>query len=177
MVNSLGQSLTPEGSPDADDSYDRALQVAYRFVGFRPRSVGEVRRRLSKDFAANVVDRVVSIFIGYGYLDDAEFARQWRASRERRNPRGATLLRRELRDKGIADGLIDATLDDVDDAENAYRAGRKRAERWLGSGEGLAYHVFRRKMWDYLQRRGFGGGVAHQTVTRLWVEFSVPDSP
>ena len=175
MVNSLGQSLAPEDSQDADDSYDRALQVAYRFVGFRPRSVGEVRRRLSKDFTADLVDRVVSMFIRYGYLDDAEFARQWRASRERRNPRGATLLRRELRDKGIADGLIDATLDDVDDAENAYRAGRKRAERWLGS-EGLAYHVFRRRMWDYLQRRGFGGGVAHQTVARLWAEFSVPDA-
>ena len=175
MVNSLGQSLAPENSQAADDSYDRALQVAYRFVGFRPRSVGEVRHRLSKDFAADVVDRVVSTFIRYGYLDDAEFARQWRESRERRNPRGATLMKRELRDKGIAEGLIEATLDDVDEAENAYRAGKRRAERWLGS-EGLAYHVFRRRMWDYLQRRGFGGGVVHQTVTRLWGEFSTPDS-
>ncbi len=175
MVNSLGQSLAPEDSQDADDSYDRALQVAYRFVGFRPRSVGEVRRRLSKDFAADLVDRVVSTFIRYGYLDDAEFARQWRASRERRNPHGFALLRRELRDKGVAGALIDATLDDVDDAENAYRAGRRRAERWLGS-DGLAYHVFRRRMWDYLQRRGFGGGVAHQTVARLWGEFSAPDA-
>ena len=134
MVNSLGQSLAPENSQAVDDSYDRALQVAYRFVGFRPRSVGEVRHRLSKDFAADVVDRVVSTFIRYGYLDDAEFARQWRESRERRNPRGATLLRRELRDKGIAEGLIEATLDDVDEAENAYRAGKRRAETMVRVG-------------------------------------------
>ncbi len=174
-VNTLGQSLAPEDPQDADNSYDRALQVAYRFVGFRPRSVGEVRQRLSKNFAADLVERVVSTFIRYGYLDDAEFARQWRTSRERRNPRGATLLRRELRDKGIAEGLIDATLGDVDDAENAYRAGRRRAERWIWS-EGLPYHVYRRRMWGYLQRRGFGGGVAHQTVARLWEEFSAPDS-
>lgn len=154
---------------EADD-YARALQVALRYVSFRQRSVTEVRRRVGKEFPQPVVEQVLTSLHRYGYLDDEDFARRWRDSRERRKPRGSFALRRELRAKGIAEGIIGVTLEGLDEADGAYRAGERRAQRWLEGGN-MSYQTFRRKMWDYLRRRGFGSGVISDTVARLWAEY------
>ena len=154
---------------DSSDDYTRALQVALRYVSFRPRSVTEVRRRVGKDFSQPVVEHVLASLSRYGYLDDEDFARRWRDNRNRRRPRGSFALRRELRAKGVADDIIDSTLHGLDETSNAYRAGEKQACRWLEHGD-MQYREFRRKMWDYLRRRGFGSSVASETISRLWAE-------
>ena len=151
------------------DLYGQALQVSLRYVSFKPRTVAEVRRRVGRDFEQPVVERVLASLKRYGYLDDAEYARQWRRSRDKRKPRGAFLLRRELRTKGVADDLIDDALDGLDETSNAYRAGQRRAERWLSDGS-MPYTTFQRKMRDYLSRRGFPMGITRDTVNRLWRE-------
>lgn len=155
---------------DASDDYAAALQAALRYVSFRQRSVNEVRQRIGKAYSQPVVEQALASLKRYGYLDDADFARRWRDSRERRKPRGAFMLRRELRTKGIAEGIIDATLEGLDEAGGAYRAGERRAQRWLDGGD-MPYATFRRKMWDYLRRRGFPSGVTRDTTAQLWAEY------
>ena len=154
---------------DGSDDYTRALQVALRYVSFRPRSITEVRRRVGKEFSQPVVEHVLASLSRYGYLDDEDFARRWRDNRNRRRPRGSFALRRELRAKGVADDIIDTTLHSLDETNNAYRAGEKQARRWLERGD-MPYGTFRRKMWDYLRRRGFASNVASDTISRLWAE-------
>ena len=156
-------------SREKSDSYADALQVALRYVGYKPRTAGEVRRRVGRDFEQPVVEQALTALKGYGYLDDADFALQWRNSRDRRKPRGSSLIRRELRSKGVADTLIDDALVGLDEADAAYRAASRRAERLLADGS-VRYALFQRRMWDYLQRRGFPTGVTRHTVQRLWAE-------
>lgn len=156
-------------SPEKSDSYADALQVALRYLSFKPRTVAEVRRRVGRDFEQPVVEQALIALKGYGYLDDAEFARQWRNARERRKPRGSSLIRRELRSKGVADTLIEDALVGLDETDAAYRAASRRAQRLLADGA-VSYRIFHRRMWDYLQRRGFGSGVTRDTVRRLWAE-------
>ena len=154
---------------DAGDDYARAMQMAFGYLSFKPRAITEVRRRIGRDFTQLVVERVLDSLKRYGYLDDAEYAMQWRRSRDKRKPRGAFVLRRELRAKGVADNLIDDALDGLDEASSAYRAGQRRAQRWL-SDDSMSYATFRRKMWAYLGRRGFAAGVTRDTANRLWRE-------
>lgn len=155
------------------DDYARAMQVALRYLSFRPRSVAEVRRRVGRDFPQPAVEQTLASLQRCGYLDDAEFAARWRDSRERRRPKGAFLLRRELRAKGVADAVIDDALADLDEDDSAYRAGQRQARRWL-DGPPAPYADFRRRMGDYLRRRGFSAAVAHRTATRFWQEHN-PD--
>ena len=156
---------------EKSELYADALRVALRYVSFKPRTVTEVRRRIGRDFDQPVVEQVLASLKGYGYLDDEEFARQWRNSRDRRKPRGAWLIRRELRTKGVAEPIIDAALVGLDETDAAYRASARRAERLLSGGT-LPYSSFHRKMQDYLQRRGFPAGITRDTVRRLWAEFA-----
>ena len=158
-------------TPEKSDAYPDALRVALRYVSFKPRTVAEVRRRLGRDFEQPAVEQTLTSLKRYGYLDDAAYARQWRKSRDRRKPRGSSLIRRELRARGIAEPIIDDALVGLDEVDAAYRAGERRAQRLFTRGA-IPYADFHRKMWDYLQRRGFRYGVTRDTVRRLWAENS-----
>ena len=167
--------MEPAAASSLNDSYGQAMQTALRYVSFKPRTVAEVRRRVGRDFEQPVVEQVLTSLQRYGYLDDEEYAHQWRRSRERRRPKGEFLLRRELRVKGVADSIIDDALAGLDQESNAYRAGQRRAERWLNGQPAMPYAAFQRKMWDYLKRRGFPTGVIRDTANRLWREYSPQD--
>jgi regulatory protein len=96
------------------------IEAAARLLEARPRSEAEVRRRLTRaGYRADLVDTAVTRLMELGYLDDAEFARAWVASRDRARPRGEHALRRELTLKGVDRTAVDAALDDRRDAAGA----------------------------------------------------------
>ena len=82
------------------------------------------------------------------------------------SPRSQWLTKRELRQKGVADNIIDQIADTIDDEDSAYRAALSKA-RSLPLAD---YQSFYRRLSDYLKRRGFGYGVIKHTVERLWPE-------
>jgi len=97
------------------------LEAAARFLETRPRSVQEVRRRLTDaGYRAELIEGAIGRFTELGVLDDAAFAAQWVESRDRANPRGEHALIVELRQKGIDATTIASTL----------RARREAAVQW-----------------------------------------------
>jgi regulatory protein len=101
-----------------------------------------------------------------GVVDDIAFARFWKENRETFSPRSQRLTKVELRQKGVAADVIDRIAGVVDDDNSAYRAA-------LGKARSLSlsdYQGFRRRLGEYLKRRGFGYEVIHRTVERLWQE-------
>jgi regulatory protein len=89
------------------------LEAAARYLEARPRSMSEVRRRLTTmGYRSALVDGAVTRLTEMGYLDDEAFARSWVASRDRARPRGGHALRRELQLKGVDRETIDAVLDE-----------------------------------------------------------------
>jgi len=88
------------------------LDAAARFLEVRPRSVHEVRHKLTTmGYRATIVDEVVVRLTDLRYLDDEAFTRAWVESRDRSRPRGEHALRRELRLKGVDRTLVDEVLD------------------------------------------------------------------
>jgi len=158
----------PAVAPGWDTDFQQAWDAALRFLAYRPRSEAEVRRRLLRRYPLPLTNRVITTLRENRYLNDATFARRWRASRERHRPRSPEMLRQELGRFGVSKEIIDETLEGFDAADNAYRAGRKLALR-LATKE---YPYFRRRLWAYLHRRGFGGPLISQTVERLWQELA-----
>ena len=165
----VGQSLSPE---EIEQLRERdALEVAYEraldFLSYRPRSRAEVeaylqRHRVPDPTVRSVIERLSTA----GLLDDEAFARYWVENREAFRPRGQRSLRFELRRKGVPDAVVEEAIEEVDEAESAYRAARDRA-RQLSH---LDYQVFYRRLSGFLQRRGFDYEVVKETVKRLWLE-------
>lgn len=149
------------------DGYGRCLDAATRLLGYRARSEAELRERLRRrDFAGDSIDAVITRLKSRGLIDDAAFARSWREDRDAFKPRSGWLTGVELRKKGVPEDVIATVVSEADDGEAAYRAARTRAARLPVTDA----EAFRRRLGDFLRRRGFGYEVINQTVSRLWHE-------
>ncbi len=149
------------------DQLHRCLNAAARYLGYRPRSEFELRQRLHQHgFNGDSVEAVIAKLKEQGLVDDMAFAQFWKDNRVSFSPRSQWLTRLELRRKGVVDDIIDQVVDAVDDNDSAYRAA-------LGKARSLPlsdYQSFRRRLGEYLKRRGFGYGVINHTVERVWQE-------
>jgi len=149
------------------DRYTRCFDAATRSLAYRPRSLAEMKTRLtSRGFDEETQQAVLAKLKEQGLIDDAAFARYWAENRASFSPRSQRLARMELQQKGVAREVIDSAVGTIDDAESAYQASSAR----LNSLRRLDKTVFRRRLGDYLKRRGFGYEVIGPTVNRMWRE-------
>jgi regulatory protein len=149
------------------DGYQRCLNAAARYLSYRPRSEAELRERFERrSFDDASVEAVLKRLKEQGLVNDAAFAQFWKDNRESFSPRSRWLTRRELMQKGVAEDIINQVLDEVSDDDSAYRAAAGK----LRSLPQTDYQSFRRRLGDYLKRRGFSYGVINHTVQRMWRE-------
>ena len=143
----------------------RCLNAATHYLSYRPRSEFELRERLyRRGFDGDSVEAVLGRLKERGLVDDMEFAEFWRDNRQSFSPRSQWLTRLELRRKGVAEEIIDQVVSGVSDDDGAYRAAFSKAHRLSVSD----YESFRRRLGEYLRRRGFSYGVINNTVAKLW---------
>lgn len=133
--------------------FEEGLRAALRFISYRSRSTKEIQRRLLGRFSLEVTDEVTKWLIANKYLDDRQFAVQWKDYRERLNPKGLNLMKRELRMLGISEEILDNVLSDADEESNAYNAVIRFARRKLQ--EDMDVQALTRLIYPYLKRRGF----------------------
>ena len=151
----------------------RGLNLAYRFLSYRPRSEAEMKDRLHRrGFEDSNIEIIINKLKEQNLLDDTAFAQFWKENRDTFRPRSQRLTRLELKKKGVADEIIKEVTNDSDDMQSAYQAALHKAQHLPNQD----YEVFRRRLGDYLKRRGFGYTVISQTVKRLWQEMKEPGS-
>ena len=145
----------------------RCYNAAVQFLSYRPRSEPEIRQRLQKrGFNTDSIEAAIGRLKKQGLVDDRSFAQFWKENRESFSPRSQWLIRLELGRKGVADDIIDQVVATIDDEDSANRAALKKVHQLSGS----EYRDFRRRLGEYLKRRGFSYGVIESTVTRIWQE-------
>jgi regulatory protein len=165
----VGQALSESRIEEllGTDRYRRCYNAAVRYLSYRPRSESEIRQRLQRHgYDYDCIERTVVVLKERGLVDDTAFARFWIENRETFSPRSRRLTGLELQRKGLDRHVIEQTTGIIDDREGAYRAGLKKASR-LPSAD---YVLFRRRLGDFLRRKGFGYEVINETVDRLWKE-------
>jgi len=165
----VGQELS-EGDIEAlggAELSQRCYEAALRLLDYRPRSESELKERLARrGFGEDNVVTAIARLREQGLVDDLAFAQFWKENRQSFSPRSQWLTRHELKQKGVADEVIERVVADVDDEGSAYQAAIARAH----SLPVADYEGFRRRLGEYLKRRGFGYGVIKNTVKKVWEE-------
>jgi regulatory protein len=147
------------------DVTEKALDVAIRYLGYRPRSEAEIRTKLhGRGFTEDVSNTVITRLKEQGLIDDIAFANFWKDNRETFSPRSSWLTRRELKQKGVSEEVVSQVVDTEADEDNAYQAALNKVRR-LNTDD---YNVFRQRLGEYLKRRGFGYGVINKTIAKFW---------
>ena len=165
----VGQELSDEKIADlqAEDARERAFQQAMLFLSYRARSESEIRQNLRKhEISESVIEQTLERLRQDGLANDGQFARAWVENRSAFRPRSRRMMAMELRQKGLSDEAISSAVEDLDDEALAYEAAQKKVARY----KNLEWHEFRKKLSDFLARRGFSYSVVAPVVTRLWNE-------
>lgn len=113
------------GEPLVDELAEERLAPltakANRLIEQRDRSVAELRRRLTDSLDEGddpaLVEAVIDRCLRAGMLDDARFAHEWVRQRAANQRRSVAVLRRELREKGVAAPVIEEALEQVSEAD------------------------------------------------------------
>ena len=110
-------STTAEWAVDPAARLQHALDLSYRYLGYRDRTVLEVRRHLeSKRVEPDTIDEAVEELLAQGYLDDARFAQRFAEDRRTLDDWGAERIERKLLTYGVAPEVVAAALSDRDEA-------------------------------------------------------------
>jgi regulatory protein len=165
----VGDTLSDEkiAQLQTEDARERALQQALLFLSYRARSEKEIRQNLQKhEFSEEVIETTLEKLREGRLANDTEFARVWVENRNTFRPRSRRALTMELRQKGLDDETVQAAVAGVDEEALAYESALKRASRI----HRLEWGEFRKKLSEYLARRGFPYSVIAPVVTRVWNE-------
>jgi len=165
----LGQEL-PDLEVEAlkqDEAVEEAYQKALGLIGRRPRAERELRLRFGRSRLPSAIqDAVIDRLRDAGLVDDAGFAEAWVENRSAFRPRSARMLRYELRQRGVPRPAIEAALEGFDEDAAAVDAAEKASHRFSQ----LSEMDFKRRMSQYLARRGFDHATTSPVVERLWRE-------
>jgi regulatory protein len=155
------------GSP-GDRPRSSAKDRALGLLAVRWRSREELRRRLLRaGYEPEDVAGTLEDLERAGLIEDDRFAREVVREHAGRRLSGDRAIRQVLREKGVADEVVERALEGAGDELNRARElAEKRAARLRGlAGEGAS-----RRLFGLLVRRGYGPNVARDAVRAALAE-------
>jgi regulatory protein len=127
---SSAHGTTAEWALDPEARLQHALDLAYRYLGYRDRTVLEVRRHLeAKRVEPDTIEDAVAELLRQGYLDDARFAQRFTADRRTLDGWGDERIERKLLSAGVERGIIAAVLARREDGESELDAALRVLQR------------------------------------------------
>lgn len=155
---------------EQDKKLQSAKRNAYCLLRSRPRSEAEMRLRLKlKRYDSSTIEAVIESLKTAGEINDEKFTGFWIESRMHMNPVGDIVLRRELKEKGVSDPVIEEALakkaQNYDDYSVALNMAGEHFKRLVKLDRRKAL----KRLYDYLSRRGFDYDIVERvidTVTR-----------
>ena len=151
-----------DDSLPARTEHERAIDLAYKALAVRERTVAQLRACLErKRVEPAVIDAAVEELCEAGFLDDADYARRFAEDKRSLDRWGSDRIARDLRRRGVAPDLVEATV-----------AGRQREDELATALVLLGERVTsvpaddreRDRAWRLLVRRGYDAELAYDAV-------------
>lgn len=143
---------------------DRAL----RLLAIRDRTTAELRQRLLRDgFDETEVESVLQWLLERNFLDDGRTAQLHVENRNRFRPLGRKALEFELKQKGVAEPIVENVLNSL---EEDYRLAKDLAEQRLRRWSHYPGDRQRQKLGSFLARRGFSWEVVRRVFNEVFSE-------
>ena len=137
------------------DPLAKAKDSALMYLGYRDRSVKEMRLKLNqKGYREEIIERVLELLTKANLLNDERFAIAFSRSKIEGRSWGPEKIRSELYMKGIEKELIEGVIRKMYEEYNQFDLIRKLLTRRLRYQDTLEQKDMKRHI-DFLKRRGF----------------------
>ena len=145
----------------------RAKNVLLHQLSRSMKTEHQLRQVLAKrEIPQEVADSVILRFTEAQLIDDGAFARAFVANRIACGGKSRATIRRELRQRGVADDLAAEALEGLDreaEAELALNLARKRMNALASYDREVRY----RRLQGFLARRGFDAEIIRRTLSEV----------
>lgn len=149
------------------DPLQAARESVLRRLAAAPRTYAQLRDGLlERGFELHVIAQVLDRYVEVGLINDVEFAEMWVRSRHSIRGNARSVLRRELRDKGVATEDAEAALESITDESERVRA-VDLVRRKLASTTRLEHQARVRRLTSMLARRGYPPAVCFGVVKEV----------
>jgi regulatory protein len=145
-----------------------AKNQALRYLSYRDRSTLEVIQYLEKkEHPQPVIQQALDALIELNYVNDQRFALEWGRYKINKQKLGKSRLYTELLKKGIDKEVLESTLailyEDNPETELAIQCARKK----MNSLQGVEEEKKKRRLIQYLKRRGFSADIIYQSIKNV----------
>lgn len=147
----------------------KTFERAINLLTYRARSVAEMRERLmEKPWAEQtIVEQVIQKLLNYGYLNDAEFAREFAQSRLRQKPVGRRVLQQKLSVKKLERQVMETALDQCfEEIPETVLLDEAIARRVRTRGVPESREE-KKKLFDFLLRQGFSSSAVYEKMRTI----------
>lgn len=148
------------GAKESQKIWDKLL----RFSALRPRSEKEIegwckKKNVPESLRKKYLDKLKYLDL----VDDFKFAKFWIEQRLSFRPKPVSILKQELRQKGIKQETIDEVLSDfkIDELKQAKNLLEKNQSRW----KRLTPDQFKKKASGFLLRKGYNWEIVKETLS------------
>ena len=148
--------------------FKKAKAHAFQFLSYRDRSHWELAQYLKKkEYSHPAIQQTLDYLTELNYINDQRFALQWSQFKINKNKIGRSRLHMELSSKGIDRAIIEKTLnaiyEDNPEKDLAEQCARKK---WV-SLKGTQKEKKKRRLVQFMQRRGFSSDIIYQSLKTL----------
>jgi regulatory protein len=145
----------------AERERERAIQLGYRAVGYRDRTVAELRtflerKRVEPEAIADAVEELTAA----GLLDDARYARRFAEDKRELERWGSERIARDLHRRGVAPDLIEQAVADRSRSAELATAVLLLEQRVPPPRDDSE----RDRAWRLLVRRGYDPEIAYEAI-------------
>jgi regulatory protein len=148
---------------DAEARLQHALDLAWRQLGRRDRTMVEMRRHLeARSVEPATIEAAVAELERQGYLDDARFAARFADDKRRLEHWGRDRIARQLLARGVAPELVDDALGA--DADGELAAALALLRRRFGGRPDDPRE--RQRAFGLLVRKGYDPELAQEAIRR-----------
>ncbi len=144
---------------------DSAKFCAINFLSYKIRSEKEVSDKLvSQGFDADEISSAISGLQSIGYIDDRIYAQKYIRDRIKLKPLSRTMLKFNLKTKGVSQVIIEKALEEsgVDDLATAMSLINKKFGKFDLNNEKVYARAY-----TFMVRRGFNHEVISRTIRKV----------
>jgi regulatory protein len=152
------------------DDIRKAYHLAVQYLALRMRSEFEIRQYLQKkEIADPIINEVIHKLYHHQFLNDEEFSVAFVRTQMNTTDKGIALIRRELKEKGISDSLIDGALIHYPLDEQIEKASVLANKYYLKNGKDSA-RVVKQKLEQLLLRKGYSYEIIQDVISRITID-------
>lgn len=156
-----------------DEQEKQAMVSALRLLTATPKSKKHLKEKLlRKGFPENIVENVFGKLEKQGLLNEKKYASAVFETFAHYKPSGRKKIAFEMQKRGITQGLIAGALRNYspeEEHEKAVELAKNKTLRW----QAMDPMKRRKKLYDFLVRRGFDFTVARDAVQKIQSETSL----